>query len=146
LALDRNHSIAALYSYAFVIKVFFSKAEMIKMWSWPANYSLSFIRFIGVCEGVAVLGLCLPVLMGLLPWVTDVTAICLTVLQLFALRMHLKRHDNVALNLGLIVLSAFVAWAIEVSWACSSARMKPKRRAERTSRFMPAERRADWFT
>ena len=102
--------LVALYSYAFVVKTFFSKEKMIQMWAWPADYPLSFIRVIGVCEGAAVLGLLLPVLTGILPWTTEVTAICLTVLQMFALQLHLKRRDNIALNLGLLALSAFVAW------------------------------------
>jgi hypothetical protein len=49
-----------------------------------------------------------PVFTGTWPWVTEVTAICLTVLQMFALRLHLKRGDNVASNLVLLALSAFV--------------------------------------
>jgi hypothetical protein len=102
--------LVALYSYAFVVKTFFSKERMIKMWGWPADFPLGFIRLIGLCEGAAVLGLLLPVLTGILPWMTAVTAVCLTVLQVCALSMHLKRHDNVALNLVLLVLSAFVAW------------------------------------
>jgi hypothetical protein len=49
-----------------------------------------------------------PVFTGTWPWVTEVTAICLTVLQMFALWLHLKRGDNVAFNLVLLALSAFV--------------------------------------
>ena len=102
--------LVALYSYAFVVKTFFSREKMIRMWAWPADFPLGFIRFVGVCEGAAVLGLLLPVLTGILPWMTAVTAACLTALQIIALQLHVKRHDNVALNLVLLALSAFVAW------------------------------------
>jgi hypothetical protein len=39
---------------------------------------------------------------------SEVTAICLIVLQMFALWLHLKRGDNVAFNLVRLALSAFV--------------------------------------
>ena len=105
-----------LYSYAFVVKTFFSKEKMIQMWGWPAEYPLGFIRFIGICEGAGVAGLVLPVLTGILPWMTALAAACLTVLQCFATRVHLKRRDNFVLNAGLLPLSAFVAWGTLKAW------------------------------
>lgn len=103
--------LVVLYSYAFVAKTFFTKDKLIKMCGWPQDYSLGLIRFIGVSEGAAVIGLVAPVLTGILPWLTDLAAICLTVVQILAVRVHLKRHDKLApLNFGLLALSAFVAW------------------------------------
>lgn len=106
-----------LYTYAFVVKTFFTKEKMIKMWGWPESYPIGFIRFIGICEGAGVLGLILPVSVGIFPWVTALAAACLTVLQCFAMRVHLKRGDNFALNAGLLPLSAFVAWGTLKHWS-----------------------------
>lgn len=99
-----------LYSYAFVAKTFFTKEKLIKMWGWPQDYSRELIRFIGIAEGAAVIGLFAPILTGVLPWLTDLAAICLTIIQILAIRVHAKRHDNLSMNIALLALSAFVAW------------------------------------
>ena len=66
---------------------------------------------IGVAEVAGVLGVILPMLTGILPWLTPVATIGLTLLQLLAIvtvRIPQKEYKALPLNIVLIALSIFV--------------------------------------
>ena len=76
--------LAAMYLMAGVMKTFqTSKAR--EQLPWAKNRSDGFIRFVGTSELLGVLGLILPLLTGVLPWLTLLAAIGLTVIQLLAI-------------------------------------------------------------
>jgi uncharacterized membrane protein YphA (DoxX/SURF4 family) len=68
--------------------------------------------FAGVAEGLAGIGLVLPALLRILPWLTPVAAAGLVVLMVGAIVFHVRRREypNIGLNAVLGVLAAFVAW------------------------------------
>jgi uncharacterized membrane protein YphA (DoxX/SURF4 family) len=78
---------------------------------WAKNRSDGFVRFVGISELLGAFGLILPMVTGILPWLTPVAAIGLSLIQLLAIfTEHLpKREFNVIpMNVVLLGLSIFV--------------------------------------
>jgi len=102
--------LAAMYLMAGVMKTFqTSKAR--EQLPWAKNRSDGFIRFVGTSELLGVLGLILPLLTGVLPWLTLLAAIGLTVIQLLAIfTEHLpkKEYNVLPVNILLLALSIFI--------------------------------------
>ena len=69
-------------------------------------------RVIGVLEVLAAIGLILPQMSSLLPWLTPMAAAGLAVLMVLAILFHVRRQEyaNIGFNLILLILSAFVAY------------------------------------
>lgn len=69
-------------------------------------------RFIGVAEIAGAIGLILPQLTGILPWLTPLAATGLVIIMVAAIIFHIPRQEypNIILNAILLVLSAFVAY------------------------------------
>lgn len=71
------------------------------------------MRVIGILEILGAVGLILPALARVLPWLTPLAAALFTVLMVLAAIFHLRRPDearNVTLNVILGVLAAVVAY------------------------------------
>ena len=102
--------LAAMYGMAGSMKLFqTSKAK--EQFPWAKNRSDDFIRFVGASELLGALGLILPVLTGILPWLTLLAAIGLTLIQLLAIfTEHLPKREYTVLpiNILLLVFSTFV--------------------------------------
>ena len=102
--------LAAMYLMAGVMKTFqTSKAR--EQLPWAKNRSDGFIRFVGTSELLGAFGLILPLLTGVLPWLTLLAAIGLTVIQLLAIfTEHLpkKEYNVLPVNILLLVLSIFI--------------------------------------
>jgi len=71
-----------------------------------------FRRFIGVAEILAGVGLILPALTGILPWLTPLAAVALVIVMIGAVLFHIprKEYPNIVFNLILLALAAFVAY------------------------------------
>jgi uncharacterized membrane protein YphA (DoxX/SURF4 family) len=71
-----------------------------------------FRLFLGVAELLAVAGLILPGLTGVLPWLTPLAAFCLVIVMIGAIVFHIRRREypNLVLNLILMIMAAFVAY------------------------------------
>lgn len=86
--------------------------------TWAHGQPDQYIRFVGVPEVLGSLGLILPLLTGILPWLTVLAAIGLTLIQVLAIfKEHLpkKEYDVLPLNIVLLALSIFVVigqWAL----------------------------------
>ena len=67
---------------------------------------------IGVAEILGGLGLILPVITGIYPWLTPVAAVALALLMLLAAGFHALRHEKAeaALNVLLMIMLVFVAY------------------------------------
>jgi len=104
--------LAAMYGTAGVMKTFqTSKAR--EQLPWAKNRSDGFIRFVGTSELLGALGLILPLLTGVLPWLTPLAAIGLTVIQLLAIfTEHLpkKEYNVIPVNVVLLALAVFVVF------------------------------------
>lgn len=78
---------------------------------WPADYP-RLTRFVGWSEVLGAIGLILPLLTGILAWLTPVAALCLVLVQILAIGFHIMRKEPqiVPVNIVLLLLAAFVAW------------------------------------
>ena len=109
--------LAAMYLMAGILKTF-NTAKAKEQLPWAKNRSDGFVRFVGISELLGALGLILPLVTGILPWLTVLAAIGLTLIQLLAIfTEHLpkKEYNIIPVNVVFIALSAFVVfgrWAL----------------------------------
>ena len=104
--------LAAMYLMAGSMKTFQIEKAREQM-SWAKDRSDGFIRFVGTSELLGALGLILPLMTGILPWLTVLAAIGLSIIQVLALfTEHLpkKEFNYIPVNTILLVLSAFIAF------------------------------------
>ena len=107
--------LALLYGLVGVMKTTQPIARLASMIVWPADVPAGFVRFIGISEALAALGMVLPVVTGILPWLTPLAAICLSVIQVLAIGFHARRGETgktLPINLAFLALSLFVAWGL----------------------------------
>lgn len=104
--------LAALYLFAGGLKTF-NTAKSKDQFPWAKDASQSFIRFIGISELLGALGVILPLLFDVMPWLTTIAAIGLTMIQLLAIfTIHLprKEYSVIPFNSILLFLSAFIVY------------------------------------
>ena len=78
---------------------------------WMKERSEGFLRFLGTVELLGALGMILPMVTSILPWLTPLAAIGFTIIQLLAIiTVHIPRKEYNALlmNAVLLALSIFV--------------------------------------
>ena len=109
--------LTAMYLMAGVLKTF-QTAKAKEQLPWAKNRSDGFVRFVGTSELLGALGLILPLVTGILPWLTPLAAIGLIIIQLLAIfTEHLpkKEYNVIPVNVVLLALAAFVVfgrWAL----------------------------------
>jgi uncharacterized membrane protein YphA (DoxX/SURF4 family) len=104
--------LAAMYAMAGALKTF-QTAKAREQLPWAKVRSDGFVRFVGTSELLGALGLILPAPTGILPWLTPLAAIGLTMIQLLAIfTEHLpKREYNlIPVNMVLLALSVFIIY------------------------------------
>ena len=105
-----QYSLLGIYGAYGVYKIFWTDNAREKM-SWAQNRSENFVRFVGISELFGAIGVVLPMLAGILPWLTTLAAIGLTLIQLSAIfTEHLpkKEFKILPLNLYFAAMSIFV--------------------------------------
>jgi uncharacterized membrane protein YphA (DoxX/SURF4 family) len=103
-------SLLGIYGFYGVYKTFFPAKAKEKM-PWAKDRSENFIRFVGISELLGAIGIVLPMLTGILPWLTPLAAIGLTLIQISAIfTEHLpkKEYKMLPLNLYFMAMSIFV--------------------------------------
>ena len=107
----------ALFSvYGGGVQVIQSREQLLPMMAWVDTTPMRAVRAIGVVELLGVLGLILPPLTGIAPWLAFAAAIGFVVLQIGATRVHLRRGDRqIGLNLALILVAAATVW-LATTW------------------------------
>jgi hypothetical protein len=80
--------------------------------TWTKDVPLPLVRFIGVAEILGALGLVLPALTGILPWLTIAAAIGLAIIQALAVVFHLRRGEARVIvgNIVFLALLLFVVY------------------------------------
>ncbi len=83
-----------------------------KMIAWVPTVPPSLVRFIGVAELLAGIGLILPALTGILPGLTIWAALGLAAVMVCAVAFHAMRREYsaVGINVILLALAVFVAY------------------------------------
>ena len=102
--------LAGMFGMAGFMKTF-QTAKAKEQMPWAKNRSDTFVRFVGIAELLGALGLFLPLLTGILPWLTPLAAAGLAAIQLLAIfTEHLpkKEYNVIPINILLLALSIFV--------------------------------------
>ena len=102
--------LAAMFGMAGIMKTF-RTAQAKEQMSWAKNRSDGFVRFVGVSELLGALGLILPLVTGILPWLTILAAIGLTLIQvlaIFAEHLPKKEYNVIPINVVLTAIAVFI--------------------------------------
>jgi putative oxidoreductase len=75
-----------------------------KRMAWVRNTPETLVRFIGVAEVLGAIGIILPLLTNILPWLTVAAAIGLVLVQVFAIIYHVSRGETTRLPLNVVLL------------------------------------------
>jgi len=104
--------LAAMYLTVGSMKAFQpAKVRKSPQMTWAHGQPDNYIRFVGTTEALGALGLILPLVTGILPWLTVLAGIGLTLVQLLAIfTEHLpkKEYKVIPLNIILLILAVFV--------------------------------------
>ncbi|HEV8469127.1 MAG TPA: DoxX family protein [Candidatus Limnocylindria bacterium] len=79
---------------------------------WVRDVPPPFTRTIGVLEILGAIGLILPAITGVLPWLTPLAAAALALLQVVAIAFHITRQEwrNLPANAVLVALPLVAAY------------------------------------
>jgi uncharacterized membrane protein YphA (DoxX/SURF4 family) len=109
--------LAVVFLMAGFMKVSKSKDELKESggerMAWVEDLTDQNIRLIGILELLASIGLVLPQLTGILPWLTPLAAVGLVLTMIGAITLHVRRGDGpqaIGMNIVLLLLAAFVAY------------------------------------
>jgi uncharacterized membrane protein YphA (DoxX/SURF4 family) len=88
-----------------------TKKKLAKNMAWVEDFSQGAVRLIAALEVLGALGLVLPALTGVLPWLTPFAALGLALLMAGAVYTHLRREEGSAVvpPAVLLLLAALVA-------------------------------------
>jgi hypothetical protein len=104
--------LALFYLYGGGVKIVRTREQLRPMMAWVDRMPMSRVRSIGGIEVLGAVGLILPPLTGIAPWLALTAAIGFMLLQLGATRVHLTSTDdrNITLNLAVLVVTGATAW------------------------------------
>ncbi len=79
---------------------------------WTAHASVGFVKTLGVLELLAAVGLILPAVLDIAPFMVPVTAVCWVLLMIGAMVTHgrLGQGKLIVANSVYLALAAFIAW------------------------------------
>ncbi|MFC4114953.1 DoxX family protein [Nonomuraea zeae] len=104
--------LAAVFAGLGTLKCIRAKEKLEPMLPWTADFSAGTVRFIGLAELLAALGLVLPAATGVAPVLTPLAGTGLALIMVLAAVTHLRRKEPAAIvvNAVLFAAAAAVAW------------------------------------
>jgi uncharacterized membrane protein YphA (DoxX/SURF4 family) len=106
--------LAGMYGMAGSMKAFTpDKVRTNPQMTWAHDKQDGYIRFVGISELLGSVGLIIPALTGILPWLTPLAAIGLALIQVLAIfTVHLpkKEYQVIPVNIVLLVLAIVAAY------------------------------------
>ena len=106
--------LAVFYVYSGGVKIVRSKEALRPMMGWVDDMPLGAVRAIGVVEVLGAVGLVVPPLVGVAPWLAFAAAVGLVLVQVGAAVVHLRRGENVWMTAVLAVVAGVVVWLATV--------------------------------
>jgi len=103
--------LAAAFLVSGATKLSQPKEKLVKNMAWVEDFSQPTVRIIGALEVLGAIGVVLPALTGILPWLTPLAALGLVLLMAGAVYTHLRREEGSAVvpPAVLLLLAALVA-------------------------------------
>lgn len=94
------------------VKLFLPLDGLVEQMPWVNDVPSALVRFIGLAELAGGLGLVLPAITKILPWLTSLAGAALALVLVFAIAFHIFRGEfpNIILNLVLVALTLYVAY------------------------------------
>ncbi|MEW1929453.1 DoxX family protein [Streptomyces sp. NPDC088360] len=103
--------LSLFYLYGGGLKLVRTRERLRPMMAWVDSTPMPAVRAIGLTEVLGAIGLILPPLTGIAPWLALASAIGFVVLQIAATRVHLSRGDRrIALNITLLLAASAAVW------------------------------------
>jgi uncharacterized membrane protein YphA (DoxX/SURF4 family) len=104
--------LALTFSNAASRKLVRQQGKPSKSMAWREDFSQRTVRLVGVLELLGAVGLVLPALTGVLPWLTPLAAAGLALTMIGATLTHLRRgeYETILVIAVLMVLALFVAY------------------------------------
>lgn len=105
--------LALVYLAAGIIKVARPKEQLQAAgMAYVEDFGSPSVKLIGLVEILGALGLILPALTGIAPWLTVVSAIGLVLVQVGGIVVHVRRGESskLGINVGLLVLAGVAVW------------------------------------
>lgn len=104
--------LAAMLLWAAGMKLFQPVSQLAQQWPWTGQVAPAFVKFTGIIDLLAGLGLILPTLLRIRPKLTTLTALLVILLMLAAIVFHVSRGEAsvTGVNVLFAAMAAFVAW------------------------------------
>jgi putative oxidoreductase len=104
--------LAVMFIMAGAMKSFQPIGELSKMLPWVSETPLALVRFIGISELLGGLGLVLPALFRIKPFLTTLAAIGLSIVMVLASAFHIYKGEYPMLGTTffLFAMAIFIAW------------------------------------
>lgn len=109
--------LALVFAFHFVVYTFAPEVltrPMRAQGAWPPAIPDGLRRFIGIAELAGALGLILPAVTHILPWLTILAALCLALVTILASIYHLRRKEPPfpAIFAVLCLVLAYLRWQV----------------------------------
>ncbi len=100
------------FATAGYLKVSRPITALARVMSWVADAPPALVRFIGASELAGAVGVLVPAVTGIAPWLTPVAAAGLLLVMVLAVPVHVKHRELARLGAPILLglLAGFVAW------------------------------------
>lgn len=104
--------LALIFLMAGFMKVTQPKEKLAKVMTFVEDFSPGAVRLIGIVEMLGAVGIILPALTGILPWLTPLAAVGLASDMVGAALTHRRRREYpmIGMNMVLLAMAVFVAY------------------------------------
>lgn len=86
------------------VKLIQPREKLVERTGWVNDFPQSIVRLIGLLEVLGAIGLILPALTGILPWLTPLAAGGLVLVMVGAMFTHIRRHEYSVIGVNVILL------------------------------------------
>lgn len=102
-----------MFLMAGTFKTFSPIPELAVKMPWVTEYSEGMVRFVGISELLGGLGIILPSMLRIKPFLTTVAGFALGLVMILAAAYHISKSEFSALPMNFILggLALYVAWA-----------------------------------